>query len=183
MYFNSVLINHVTSLFNIELVRKFVFCSKISKSSRGSSGRFHSKGIHRGYECLSNDNKIVDMNVGLELEMKISRREYRLHLFHEFHLDRKAAEATSNICGTMNKDVLSVRAAQHYFHRLKNGNFEPDDLPHPGRPLQVNMALLNQLIEENPTLITQCSAERVGCSHIALETHLHELGKTWKYGA
>ena len=48
------------------------------------------------------------MEVDLELEMKLSRRELRLILLHEFRLGRKA---TSNICGTMGKDVLSIRTA------------------------------------------------------------------------
>ena len=122
------------------------------------------------------------MGVDLELEMKISRREVRLLLFHELRLSRKATEATSNICGTMGKDVLSIRTAQPWFHRFKDGNFELDDLPHTGRSLQVDMGLLKQLIEEDPRLTTRCLSERLGCSHIAVETYLHELGKTWKYG-
>ena len=72
----------------------------------------------------------MDMDVDHELERNISRRELRLLLLHEFRLGRKATEATSNICSTMGKDVLSIRTAQHWFHRFKNGNFELDDLPH-----------------------------------------------------
>ena len=124
----------------------------------------------------------MDMDVDLELEIKISRRELRLLLLHEFRLGRKATEATSNICGTMGNDVLSIRTAQHWFHRFKNGNFELDDLPRSGRPLEVDMGLLKQLIKEDPRLTTQCLAERLGCSHTAVKTHLDELGKTWKYG-
>ena len=53
------------------------------------------------------------MEVDLELEMKLSHRELRLLLLHEFRLARKATEATSNICGTMGKAVFSIRTAQH----------------------------------------------------------------------
>ena len=66
------------------------------------------------------------MDIDLELEMKISHRELRLLLLHEFQLGRKA---TGNIFGSMGKGVLSV---QHWFHRFKNENFEPDGLPHSG---------------------------------------------------
>ena len=106
------------------------------------------------------------MDIDLELEMKISRRELRVLLLHEFRLGHKANEATSNICGTMGKDVLSIRTAQRWFNRFKNGNFELDDLPHTGRPLEVDMHVLKQLIEEDPRLTTRCLAERLGCSHI-----------------
>ena len=43
----------------------------------------------------------------------------------------------------------------------------------------MDMDLLKELIEQDPRLTTRCLAERLGCSHIAIETHLHELGKTW----
>ena len=101
----------------------------------------------------------MDMDVDLELEMKISRRELRVLLLHEFRWGRKATEAISNICSTMGKDVLSIRTAQHWFNRFKNGNFELDDLPHSGRPLEVDMEVLKQLIEEDPRLTTWCLAE------------------------
>ncbi|CAF1352684.1 unnamed protein product [Rotaria magnacalcarata] len=139
-------------------------------------------GIYRGYEYRLNSNKIIEIEIDLDSEMKLSRRELRVLLLHEFRLGLKATKATSNICGTMGKDVLSIRTAQHWFHRFKNGNFELDDLPHTGRPLEVDMDLLKQLIEQDPHLTTRCLAERLGCSHITVETHLHELDKTWKYG-
>ena len=44
------------------------------------------------------------------------------------------------------------------------------------------MDLLKELIKQDPRLTTGCLAERLRCSHIAIETYLHELGKTWKYG-
>ena len=124
----------------------------------------------------------MDVDVDLESEMKISRRELRLLQLHEFRLGHKATEATSNICGTMGKDVLSNCTAQRWFNRFKNGNFELDDLPHSGRPLEVDMGVLHQLIEEDRRLTTRCLAERLGCSHTTVETYLGELGKTWKYG-
>ena len=119
------------------------------------------------------------MNVELELEMKISCRDLRLLLLREFHLGRKA---TSNICGTTSKNILSVRTAQHCFHRFKNGNFELDDLLPTGRPLQAYMDLLKQLIDKDSKLATWGLSERPGCSHTAVETNLHELDKMWKYG-
>jgi len=124
----------------------------------------------------------MDVDVDLELEIKISRRELRVLLRQKFRLSRKATEATSNICGTVGKDVLSIRTAQLWFNRFNNGNFELDNLPHSGRPLQVDMDVLNQLIEEDPRLTTRCLAERLGCSHTTVETHLGELDKTGKYG-
>jgi hypothetical protein len=82
----------------------------------------------------------------------------------------------------MGKDALSIRTAQHWFNRLKTRNFELDDLPRSGRPLEVDMDALKQLIEKDSRFTTRCLAERLGCSHTTVETHLAELDKTWKYG-
>jgi hypothetical protein len=53
------------------------------------------------------------MELELELETNISGRELRVLLLHEFRLDHKATKAASNMCSTMGKDVLPIRAAQH----------------------------------------------------------------------
>ncbi|CAF4865640.1 unnamed protein product [Rotaria socialis] len=82
----------------------------------------------------------------------------------------------------MSKGALFIRTAQHWFNWFKNDNFELDDLPRAGRPLEVDMDVLKQLAEEDPRLTTWCLAERLGCSHATVETHLRELVKTWKYG-
>ena len=124
----------------------------------------------------------MDIDVDQKLEFKISCRELRMLLLHEFRLGHKATDAASNLCSTMSKDVLSIRTAQHWFNRFRNGNLELDDLPRSGRPVEVDMDALKQLIEEDPRLTTRCLAERLGCVHATVETHLKELDKTWKYG-
>ena len=122
------------------------------------------------------------MDADRGLEMDLSNREVRVLLLHEFRLGHKATEAANNICSTMGKDILSTRTAQHWFKRFKNGNLKLDDLPRSGRPLEVNTDRLEQLIEEDPRLTLRCLAEHLGCSYVAMEKHLSELGKTWKYG-
>ena len=59
----------------------------------------------------------------------------------------------------MGEDVLSIRTAQSWFNRFKNGNFELDDLPRSGRPMELDVDLLKQLIEEDPRLTLRCLAE------------------------
>lgn len=103
-------------------------------------------------------------------------------LLHDFRLGYKPTEAANNICSMMSEDVLSIRTAQHWFNRFKNGNLELDDLPSSARPLEVGVDILKQLIEEDPRLTSRCSAEPLGCSCIAVKKHLNKLDKTWMYG-
>jgi hypothetical protein len=62
----------------------------------------------------------------------------------------------------MGEDALSIHIAQHCLQHFKNGNFELDDLPRSGRSPEVDMDVLKQLIEEDPSLTTWCLAERIG---------------------
>ena len=124
----------------------------------------------------------MDIDVDRESEINLSSKELRVLLLHEFRLGHKATEAARNIYSTMSEDTLSIRTAQHCFNRFKSGNFELNDSRHSGRLLEVNVDVLKQLIEEDPRLISRYLAERLRCSHTTVQTHLRELGKTWKYG-
>ena len=61
----------------------------------------------------------------------------------------------------MGKDVLSIGTAQYWFTRFTKDNLELDDLPRSGRPLEVDLNVLKQLIEEDPRLTTRCLADRL----------------------
>ena len=122
------------------------------------------------------------MDSDRELEINLSCKEIRVLLLHEFRLGHKATEAANSICSTMGDNVLSTRTAQHWFNRFKNGNLELDDLPRSGRPVEVDVDLLKQLIEQDPRLTLRCLAEELVCSYVTVEKHLNELGKTWKDG-
>ena len=99
------------------------------------------------------------MDVDRESETKLSCKELRVLLLHEFRLGRKATEAARNIYSTMGEDTFSIPTAQHWFNRFKSGKFELKDSLHSGRPLKVDVDVLKQLIQEDPRLTTRCLAE------------------------
>ena len=121
------------------------------------------------------------MDVDHGLKINLSRKEIRILLLHEFCLGHKATEATNNICSTMGEDVLPIRTAQHWFKLFRNGNLELDDLPSFGRPMEMDVELLKQLIEEDFGLTSRYLPGEFGCSHTAMGKHLNELDKTWRY--
>ena len=122
------------------------------------------------------------MDVDHGLKMNLSHREIRALLLYEFRLGRTATEATNNICSTVGEDILSICMAEHWLNCIKNGNLKFDDLLRSGRPLELDVDLLKQLIEEDPRLTSRYLAKQLGCSHTAVKKHLSESDKTWKYG-
>ena len=147
-----------------------------------SSRSLYTLHIYKGGSCCSNDYISIDMHTQKCEKADISRRDVRVILLHEFLLGQKESEAANKICSTMGSGVLSIRTAQHWFDRFRGGNYELDDQPRSGRPIEVDIDLLKQQIEQDPRLTTRCLAELLGCSHVSVEKHLADLGKTWKYG-
>ena len=114
--------------------------------------------------------------------MNLSLRQIRVLLLYEFHLGRRATEATNNICGAMGEDILFILTAQYWFSCFKNDNLELNDLPRSDSPLELDVDLPKQLIEEDFRLTSQHLTEQLGYSHTAMKKDMNELGKTWRYG-
>ena len=115
------------------------------------------------------------------MKINLYLREIRLLSPNEFRLGRKATEATNNVCSPMGENVFSIRTAQHCFNRFKNGNLELNDLPRSGRPMELDVELLKQIIEEDLRMTSRDLARQLGCSYTAVEKYLNELDETWRY--
>lgn len=113
--------------------------------------------------------------------MNISRNDIRLLLFHEFRLGHSAKKATENICISMGQKTVSYDTAKVWFKSFRKGRFDLDDEPHARRPPEVDIEHLMDLIEDDPRLTSRSLAVEFECSHTAIENHLHDIGKCWKY--
>ena len=60
------------------------------------------------------------MEVDLETETNLSRKELRVLLLHEYRLGHEATEAASNICSTMGEDILSIRTGATLVQPIQN---------------------------------------------------------------
>ena len=52
----------------------------------------------------------------------------------------------------MDQDIISACTADRWFNRFNNGNYGLDDLSRSGRPVEVDLNRLKQLIEDDPWL-------------------------------
>ena len=75
---------------------------------------------------------------------------------------------------TMGQHIISTRTVQRWFNQFNNGNYELDDSSRSGRPVEVDLDRLKQLIEDDPRLTRRCFAEQLGHSHTTVETYLNE---------
>ena len=78
--------------------------------------------------------------------------------------------ATFVLCG---KGAIAERTARDWYAKFKNGNFDLKHAPRSGRSIEFDEERLNQLLHENSRQTTRELAEKMECSHTAIEKHLH----------
>ena len=100
-------------------------------------------------------------------------------LLFEYLKGHRGTEALRNIGGIIPRDIVFDHDAQLWFRRFREQQFGLDDLPRSGRPSEVDDEQLLEVVEGESTLSVRCCAALLGFSHITVERHLKELGKTW----
>lgn len=117
------------------------------------------------------------------MECQVEKNEHFLHLLFAFNQGSKATEAAHNICAVYGVGAIAERTARDWYAKFKKGNFDLKDAPRSRRPVEFDEERLNQLLHENPRQTTRELAEKMECSHTAIEKHLQSMGKVQKCGA
>jgi histone-lysine N-methyltransferase SETMAR len=73
------------------------------------------------------------------------------------------------------EDAVNERTCRKWFARFRVGNFDLDDAPRSGRPVEVDDQI-KTLIENNTRCTTRVIAEILKISHTAVIKQLHKLG-------
>ncbi|KOC64196.1 Histone-lysine N-methyltransferase SETMAR [Habropoda laboriosa] len=118
------------------------------------------------------------------MECQVEKNEHFRHLLlFAFNQGSKAAKAARDICAVYGEGAIAERTARDWYAKFKNGNFDLKDAPRSGRPVEFDEERLNQLLHVNSRQTTRELAEKMECSHTAIEKHLHSMGKVQKCGA
>lgn len=103
--------------------------------------------------------------------------EIRVILRHYWKQDWKAIDAAKKICEVEGEGSVSIRSAQEWFKKFKNGDTSLDYAPHKGRPTAFDSELLKNAINLNPIQSTRKLSSELNASQSTITRHLHKLGK------
>ena len=81
------------------------------------------------------------------------------------------------------ENAIAERTSQDWHAKFKRGNFDLKDAPCSGRLIELDEERLNQFFHEDSHQTTRKLAEKMECSHTAIEKHLHSIGKVQECGA
>ena len=115
----------------------------------------------------------------IKMECQVEKNEHFRHL----HQGSKGANAARDICAVYGEGAIAERTARDWYTKFKNGNFDLKGALRSGRSIEFDEERLNQLLHENSRQTTRELAEKMECSHTAIEKHLHSMGKIQKCGA
>lgn len=114
--------------------------------------------------------------------MQKSKEHIRHCLLYEYQKGQSSREAARNINRAIGEGSVSYATASRWFDRFDEKKYELEDEPRSGRPIEVDLERLEELIESDPRQTSRCLASTLGCSHTTIENQLHQLGFDSKLG-
>ena len=111
------------------------------------------------------------------------KQHFQHLLFFTFYRGRKAAEAAWDICMVYRESVIGESTARKWFAKLKNGNFDINDMPRSRRPSEFD--------EDHPKTLLKDESHQTSCE-LAEKTAIKkqfsiifiqwDLPKNWESG-
>ena len=112
--------------------------------------------------------------------MESNKQHFRHILFFYYRKGKNAVQARKKLTDVYGEDVLTVRQCQNWFAKFRSGNFDVEDAPRSGRPVEADKDTIKALVDANQRITTREIGERLNLSNSIVYDHLKGLGLTSK---
>ncbi|GFT10031.1 histone-lysine N-methyltransferase SETMAR [Trichonephila clavipes] len=93
---------------------------------------------------------------------------------------KNAVQARKKLTGVYGEGVLTVRQCQNWFAKFRSGNFDVEDAPRSGRPVEADKDAIKALVDANQRITTREIGLRLNLSNSTVYDHLKGLGLSSK---
>ncbi|CAK9826900.1 Histone-lysine N-methyltransferase SETMAR [Anthophora retusa] len=112
--------------------------------------------------------------------MESEKQHFRHILLFYYRKGKNAVQAGKKLTDVYGEDVLTVRQCQNWFAKFRSGNFDIEDAPRSGRPVEADKDTIKALVDANRRITTREVGERLNLSNSTVYAHLKGLGLTSK---
>ncbi|GFX38104.1 HTH_48 domain-containing protein [Trichonephila clavipes] len=87
--------------------------------------------------------------------MEGDKQHFRHILLFYYRKDKNAVQARKKLTDVYGEGVLTVRQCQNWFAKFRSGNFDFEDAPRLGRPIEADKDAIKALVDANQRITTQ----------------------------
>ncbi|GFT05787.1 histone-lysine N-methyltransferase SETMAR [Trichonephila clavipes] len=95
---------------------------------------------------------------------------------------KNAVQARKKLTDVYGEGALTVRQCQNWFAKFRSGNFDVEDAPPSGRPVEADKDAIKALVDANRRITTREIGLRLNLSNSTVYDHLRGLGLSSKLG-
>lgn len=114
--------------------------------------------------------------VGALLNMESDKQHLRHILLFYYRKGKNAVQARKKLTDVYGEGVLTVRQCQNWFAKFRSGNFDVEDAPRSGRPVEADKDAIKALVDANRRITTREIELRLNLSNSTVYDHLKGLG-------
>ncbi|GFV49897.1 histone-lysine N-methyltransferase SETMAR [Trichonephila clavipes] len=111
--------------------------------------------------------------------MESDKQHLRHILLFYYRKGKNAVQARKKLTDGYGEGVLTVRQCQNWFAKFRSGNFDIEDAPRSGRPVEADKDAIKALVHANRRITTEIGL-RLNLSNSTVYDHLKGLGLSSK---
>ncbi|GFU81136.1 histone-lysine N-methyltransferase SETMAR [Trichonephila clavipes] len=108
--------------------------------------------------------------------MDSDKQHFRHTLLFYYRKGKNAVQARKKSTNVYGEGVLTVRQCKNWFAKFRSGNFDVEDAPRSGRPVEADIDAIKALVDANRRITTREIGLRLNLSNSTVYDHLKGLG-------
>ncbi|GFV34817.1 histone-lysine N-methyltransferase SETMAR [Trichonephila clavipes] len=112
--------------------------------------------------------------------MESDKQHFRHILLFYYRKGKNAVPARKKLTDVYGEGVLTVLQCQNWFAKFRSDNFDVEDAPHSGRPIEADKDAINALVNANRRITTREIGLRLNLSNSTVYDYLKGLGLSSK---